>query len=263
MTSPTAQFTERLAAVTALHAATTSGPWFWWGNTDTHDISLAGRDAHGVTAVITTTGVERDPDGPDAQRMRASMADCGSDPDQIDAYIETWAEDEHGGPRQDERLALGGPSGYLQTVEEVAVYAVARSQGLPDDTPRSDRRIYRADICDVRGNPNGEFLACSWAEVKWMSEALARVAALVSEKPASRRDERGYFCGLESMPEGSHRTTGGRASCADCLQWCYEHAPCACCWAPVDPAELVAALTGEPIELPVPVTHGRADPPVA
>lgn len=186
MTSPLADFTARLEQITATHAAATTGPWFWWGNTDTHAAALAGHGAHGVTEIITTTSVERDPNGPDAERMRASMAEHGWEATDIEAYVQAWAADPEGTAREDHRLALSDRNGWLKTVEEAAVYTVARKAGLPDDTPRDDPAVYRADICDVRDSPNGDFLRQSWEYVKWMSEALTRVAALAGEEHLDR-----------------------------------------------------------------------------
>lgn len=239
-----AEFADRLAEIGERHGAATRGPYFWWGNTDNHQAGLAGRGPCGVTEVITTVKVDRDPTGRDAAEIRSGMRECGYEPDDIEKYILDWAFDESASTRHDERLALSDSNGWLKAVEKLAVYQVARNQGLPDDTPRDHPKVYRADICDVRDNPNGDFLKHSWADIEWMSETLARVAALAVPKPAAVFDEAGNFCGLVTAPPDTHQTYKHRANCIRCSGWCTEAAPCECCWASVDPADLIEALTG-------------------
>ena len=243
-TTPMQQFNAHLAGVQDLLARTTPGPWFWWGNTDQHQIMLAGRGPYGVTGVVTTVGVDRDAGGRDAAGIRSGMRDCGYDQAAIDTYVHDWAFDEDRTPRQDERLALANADGWLKTVEELAVYEVAVKQGLPNGTPRDHPKVYRADICGVRDNPNGEFLAGSWSLVEELSRTLARVAALVVEQPTARLDENGDFCGLVSGRAEGHRTLGTRAI-SDGYGCCSPTSPCADCWPGVDMAALIEALTGQ------------------
>ena len=151
----------------------TPGPWFWWGNTDYHSVALCGRQPGlGVTAVLSTLAVERDPDGRDAREMRESLADVTNmTPEEIEDAVHEWAFDEWGSRRTDERLAITDENFHRRTVDEVAVYQVARAQGLPDDTPRDHELVYRADVCDLR-TPNARYLTAVSPEV---------VAALVDE----------------------------------------------------------------------------------
>jgi hypothetical protein len=47
------------------------------------------------------------------------------------------------------------------------------------------------------------------------------------------RDEHGCFVGHPGRECGEHRTTGDRAWCFDCSEWCYPSMPCARCELPV------------------------------
>ena len=47
------------------------------------------------------------------------------------------------------------------------------------------------------------------------------------------RDEHGCFVGHPGRDCGEHRTTGDRAWCFDCSEWCYPSMPCVRCEAPV------------------------------
>ena len=76
----------------------------------------------------------------------------------IEEAVEEWATDEYGQPRIDQRLSVTDENYIRRTAEELAVYEVARAQGLPDDTPRDHERIYRADVCDLRA-ANARYLA--------------------------------------------------------------------------------------------------------
>lgn len=49
---------------------------------------------------------------------------------------------------------------------------------------------------------------------------------------------RELFEGHEGRHCGEHRTTGGRAWCFDCSEWCYPRAPCVRCERP----KVIAAL---------------------
>lgn len=245
-------FDEHLAAITARHAATTGGPWFWHGSTDTHEVSLAGRrPGHGITQVITTVPVERDPGSPEAAAYRRYLiSDCGYNDKQADDAIYEWVHDHDGSIRHDHRLALMDPDRVLlETVEETAVFTVARQQGLPDGTPANHPEVYRRDICDVT-NPNGRFLAASWADVAWLlgqvqqlSAAVERVKALLPDHGEPQCDEDGNFTGLTTGAVAAHRTLGDRAW-SDAGTYCSAADPCALCLPPVDVGELRDALEG-------------------
>lgn len=163
--------------IRARWAETTPGPWFWWGNTDDHDVALCGRQPGlGVCEVISTVAVARDPDGADAERMRASLRDFDLSEDDIAEAVTDWSEDRWGEPRSDIRLAVTDADFNRHPVEALAVYQVARNQGLPDDTPREHPAVYRADVCDVRA-PNAQALAAAWSDVRWLLGEVDRLTA--------------------------------------------------------------------------------------
>lgn len=158
-------------------AETTPGPWFWWGNTDNHSVALCGRQPGlGVCEVISIIAVDRDPLGPDAERMRASLRDSGWNEGEIEDAVTDWAEDGWGEPRSDYRLSITGVEFTRLPIEDLAVYQVARNQGLPDDTPREHPAVYRADVCDVRA-PNAQALAAAWSDVRWLLGEVDRLTA--------------------------------------------------------------------------------------
>lgn len=219
-----------LAAIEARHAATTPGPWRWWGNTDSGNEALAGREpGFGVVEVLSTIEVEhKASDTRQINDLMGTVIECESIPSFLhehDEWDEGWDEeakplhidlwrarerfvydtedgdvrpevrdalrraattawvgkdaDEYGA-RKDTRLALTTPDHWRKPVSEVAVYEVARAQGLPDDTPRENSKVYRADICDVR-NPNGQFLASSWSDVRDLLAEVKRLRAVIEE----------------------------------------------------------------------------------
>ena len=58
------------------------------------------------------------------------------------------------------------------------------------------------------------------------------------------------FEGHEERECGEHRTTGARAWCFDCTEWCYPTAPCRGCELPVLRRLLVLALEHVPDDCP-------------
>lgn len=111
----------------------------------------------------------------------------------VDARIEQqvredYLTDQWGEPISDRKLALTDPETvHRHPVSSLAVYEVARSQGLPDETGRDHPKVYRHDIVDVR-NGNGRALAASWqdvhdllAVVQAQQELLGRVRVAVNE----------------------------------------------------------------------------------
>lgn len=199
-------------AIRARHSAAIQGPYFWWGNTDTHNVGLAGRvPGQGVCQVISTVPVKRKatdrevndiaedlreqgfrPDGFVGPTIHDGEVEPDGDHEDCEPYdhcqrwvaavraaaVEQWLEpDEFSIVATDDRLCLTTPDIRRVSVEEVAVYQVARSQGLPDDTPRDHPKVYRADIVDVN-NPSGKFLAASWGDVR---DLLAEVDRLRAE----------------------------------------------------------------------------------
>lgn len=166
-----------ITAIRDRWAATTPGPWFWWGNTDSGNEALCGRQPGlGVCEVLSTIDVDRTPTDKGAKDYREFLAgeqvfDAALDgyraltPDERDQRVrDDYLTDAWGGPRRDTKLALTDGENIRRALPEVAVYRVARAQMLPDDTPREHPSIYRADIVDVR-NPNGKALASAWSDV--------------------------------------------------------------------------------------------------
>lgn len=241
----TSPFTGRLEGIIARHAAATRGPYRWHGNTDTHQAGLAGHvPGLGIVEVITTVDVDRDPNGREAAEMRSDLKDSGYPPEAIDEYVRNWAYDEAGCLRTDPRLALSTPDHMLKAVEEIAVFEVARNQGLPDDTPRDHPQVYRANICGVHNNPNGTFLEESWSDILWLTHTLKAVAAFTQQPPAVY-DTDGMFAGLVSAAPGTHHKYAiNLALCDYCEKGCSEAAPCHCCWNPHAAARLAAVLNG-------------------
>lgn len=170
---------KRLAEIRERTEAATPGPWFWWGNTDNHNTALCGRQPGlGVCEVISTIKVDRSTTGREADANRSSLRDVTDmTEEEIEEQITEWAIDPWSGePRSDERLAITDEKYIRHAVEEVAVYQVARAQGLPEDTPRDHEKVYRADICDVR-TPNGRFLAHSRQDVEDLVAEVDRLRA--------------------------------------------------------------------------------------
>ena len=168
-----------LDPIRARLAAATPGPWFWWGNTDHHGEALCGRQPGlGVCEVLSTVRVNRSRDSLEAQQLRANLEDCGYNEDAIEDEVDDWATDESGSPRFDERLSLTDEKFIRRAVSEVAVYEVARAQGLRDDTPRDHPKVYRADICDVR-NANGQLIANAPADLVALLAEVERLRVAV------------------------------------------------------------------------------------
>lgn len=168
---------EHLAEIRRRWALTTQGPWFWWGNTDNGDEALCGRQPGlGVCEVLSTITVKRTAQDPSAESYREYLHDVTDlTEDEVEERVrDEWLTDQWGEPTEDQKIALTDENHIRRALPEVAVYQVARAQGMPDDTPRTDPRIYRADICDVR-NPNGRALAASWADVHALLDEVDRL----------------------------------------------------------------------------------------
>ena len=161
-TVPARHETPDMAKLRRLAEGATQGPWFWWGNTDNHSIALCGRQPGlGVCEVISTLSVDRSTTGWEADRLRRDLAEYTDlSLSDIEDAVEEWATDEYDQPRTDQRLSVTDENHIRRTAEELAVYEVARAQGLPDDTPRDHERVYRADVCDLRAT-NARYLAAA------------------------------------------------------------------------------------------------------
>lgn len=179
-----------------LAEAATPGPWFWWGNTDNHSVALCGRQPGlGVCEVISTIGVERSTAGREADRLRSDLAEyTDMNLSDIEDAVQEWAFDEYDQPRIDQRLSVTDENHIRRTAEELAVYEVARAQGMPDDTPRDHERIYRADVCDLRATNARYIAAANPAAVLGILDQLdaaeARLAAVRELHYAADNDVR-------------------------------------------------------------------------
>ena len=195
-TVPAHHETPDVAELRRLAEGATQGPWFWWGNTDNHSIALCGRQPGlGVCEVISTLSVDRSTTGWEADRLRRDLAEYTDlSLSDIEDAVEEWATDEYDQPRTDQRLSVTDENYIRRTAEELAVYEVARAQGLPDDTPRDHERIYRADVCDLRA-ANARYLAGAnpsvvlalldaAAERDALAAKVERVRALPAKHPA-------------------------------------------------------------------------------
>lgn len=225
------------ASLRALLAAATGLPWRWAGNVDTGDVRLAGRarrsafdrqpdgsywsDGSYATEVFDVAGEERKPDDRGTHDYANYLREYVQMPDGAGGYrpmteeeiaedVRTnWLEDHWGEPRQDNRLRFYQPHpGGYRPARDLAVFEVARNRGLPDDTPRSDERIYRADVVDVR-NPNARLIRDGINALPALLDALdaaegalERVRDVIEAgrpNPTSDVYEMGYRAGLEAI----------------------------------------------------------------
>ncbi|MCK9930002.1 hypothetical protein MXD62_23020 [Frankia sp. Mgl5] len=146
------------AGLRALLDAATKGPWSWRGNTDSGDVRLQGARAD----VLGIVRRERTTDDPAAKSLDEYLQECersdgkgGWRPwtaaERRQRVRRSYLVDGIGEPRTDNVLAFVDPEKLLyEGACDLAVYEVARNQGLPDDTPRSHPQVYRGDVVDVR-----------------------------------------------------------------------------------------------------------------
>lgn len=147
------------------------GRWFWGGNTDVGDIGLCGRmPGLGVVDVLRTC-VETITDEQIGQEwVRQELSE----------YIdrEDYVEARRNHPNH--YLAFGRPDAlFVEYGRDLAIYEVARNQGLPDDTPRDHPQVYRADVVGVR-NKHAQFLADSPELVRGLLAEVERLRALLT-----------------------------------------------------------------------------------
>lgn len=185
---------ERLEEIRAIRDAADPGPWRWHGNTDSPEgLSLE----NGEWVLLGITRRDRTPDDRQILGYAEWLRECEEfvsreeeealDPDDPDAADrlrherslakarEEMLTDQWGNPAHDVRLRFGGDDRTTAGLaEDLAVYQVARNQGLPDDTPRDHPKVYRADIVGFR-NPNATFIAASR---KAVDDLLAEVDRL-------------------------------------------------------------------------------------
>ena len=186
-TVPAHHETPDVAELRRLAEGATKGPWFWWGNSDNHSIALCGRQPGlGVCEVISTVGVERSTTGREADRLRSDLAKYANmSLSDIEDAVQEWAFDEYDQPRIDQRLSVTDENHIRRTAEELAVYEVARAQGLPDDTPRDHERVYRADVCDLRAT-NARYIAAASPDV--VLALLDRLAHMTEARDNARAE---------------------------------------------------------------------------
>jgi len=186
-----------LDAIQARVDAAAPGPWWWGGNVDHHgDVGLRGRKSgSGVIDILRnlTEDIDKEEAGREWDTTDAS--------DFIDreSYIEWRTEN----PKS--YLAfLSEDELFVEHGRDLAVFEVARNQGLPDDTPRSHPKVYRGDVIGVR-NANATFIAHARtdipaliAEVKALRGKVATVGALHSK--TQRPQIAGCTCGAIICP---------------------------------------------------------------
>lgn len=186
MTTETTTAPPDTAAIDAIREranAATPGPWVWRGNMDHEDPRLVGRNRvdedgkrrfPGMVEVLWSYLRERETDDPGADSYREYLHDTrwedGLDDDgrmkfrrltdeEIEEKVKAdWVTDAWGEPIRESRMCFTAERVAADDARELAVFEVARAQGLPDDTPRSHERVYRADIVDVR-HPDAQFIA--------------------------------------------------------------------------------------------------------
>ncbi len=153
-----------VARARAAMEGTIAAPWFWRGNTDHDgDVELRGyKPGAGQVDVLRTC------------QQTLSDEELGAEWDKSDLgeYIgrEDYIEQRRDNPRR--HLVFGSPDAmFVEFGRELAVYEVARNQGLPDDTPRDHERVYRADVVDVR-NSNARFIAAARSLVPELANEL-------------------------------------------------------------------------------------------
>ena len=188
----------------------TPGPWFWWGNSDNHSIALCGRQPGlGACEVISTVSVERSTTGREADQLRSDLAEyTDMSLSEIEDAVQEWAFDEYGQPRIDQRLSVTDENHIRRAAEELAVYEVARAQGLPDDTPRDHERIYRADVCDLRATNARYIAAANPAAVLDLLDQLDAAEARLAAIEATDKSKLSIQYGWLVYDVGEH-TCGG------------------------------------------------------
>ncbi len=163
MTDKTPQ--QILAEADAHDAAAFPGPWWWGGNTDYHgDVALHGPSiGYGVMDVMRPT--------PEILTDEQLRAEYRADPDLADYMSEGEYVDDRERQARSYLAFLRPDTTFVEPGRDVAIYEVARRQGLPDDTPRTHPKVYRADVVGIR-NPNAEFIAWARTAVPALAEAL-------------------------------------------------------------------------------------------
>lgn len=131
------------------------GPWWWGGNTDNEgDVTLRCTvPGVGWVDIMRTCREELD------EEELGALFDKADRESGLGAFIDrdNYIEARRDHPRH--WLSFVHPEHYfVQFGRDLAVYEVARRQGLPDDTPRDHPKVYRADVVAIR-NRHAQFLA--------------------------------------------------------------------------------------------------------
>ena len=186
--------------------AATPGPWRWRGNVDREDPRLVGTNRKdengkirfpGAIEVLWSYDRERKADDPEADSYREYLGDLsievGRDPvtkkgiwrsitdEEIEERVrDEWLTNGDECPISDRRMCFTRSDICCATdARELAVFEVGRARGLPDDTPRSDPRIYRADIVDVR-HPDAQLIAHAPEDIAALVAEVERLRGVVA-----------------------------------------------------------------------------------
>lgn len=178
----------QLKATATAAAAIVPGPWGWYGNTNYGDPELSGWvPGKGRTLVMAHTEVSR-------TRADSRFSDGVSTLTEIyeisraeakERMVTEWLHDGSGETAKDTRATFNTAENMMVVARDNVVFEVARNQGLPDDTPATDPRIYRTNIVAVR-NPLAEHMAAASAStvlalIQRLKTAEARVAELENQ----------------------------------------------------------------------------------
>lgn len=152
-TALTSRTRQLIGRTRQLLAKAPGGPWWWAGNIDhREDVYLAARvPGVGVTSVLSA--IPEEMSEADWGRLWDEDSDLQDCVDR-DAYIDYQMTGE---PRRHIAFLDSPESLMMERGRDRAVFEVARNQNLPDDTPRTHPKVYRADVVAVR-NPIADLL---------------------------------------------------------------------------------------------------------
>lgn len=196
---------EERAELRAIAEAAQQGRWWWGGDIGNHrgDVELHAvvpGSGCGVVDILRQLPVERTPTM--ADKMVDQAREHIDDEDELKAIRKEWLTDSYGQRRTDNRLAFADPENHFVTPgRELAVFEVARNQGLPDNTPADHPKVYRHDVVDVR-NVNARHIVAARPEI---------VLRLLADLD---RAEHATSAALESGEKGLNSCLRGRRSSA-------------------------------------------------
>lgn len=164
--------------------ATPAGPWWWGGNVDHRgDVGLrAHKPGAGVIDIMRTCQEDVSEDSAGSEwDADSELADYLDREDYIQRRMEN---------PKDYLAFLADEDLFVEHGRDLAIFEVARNQGLPDDTPRDHPKVYRGDVVGVRSKI-ADFIAHSRedvpalvAEVKSLTAQLQAARALADEAEA-------------------------------------------------------------------------------